>query len=247
MPAVIGRDKQHVFQYIVDKVAKRLAGWKSKVLSKASKDILIPMVTQTIPNYLMSLFLLPLNVCRKIETLMNERGGLAYRCIHDFNLALLAKQGCRLLQNHSSLAARVMKGRYCHDSSFWEAILDNNPSYIRRNILEARNVLTKGCYRRIGDGEDTLVWHQPWLPDLDQPYVVSPMASGLDQCKLFSFIIPSLHKWDDMQMNNFFQQQDVMLMKQMHLSQQKQSDSPTLMPYLFLHCRLIRQISLQPF
>lgn len=72
MPTVIGRNRNKVFHFVIDKVAKRLDGWKTKLLSKASKDVLIQMIAQTVPNYLMSLFLLPLDVCHKIENMINS-------------------------------------------------------------------------------------------------------------------------------------------------------------------------------
>lgn len=72
MPTIIGKNKNRVFRFVVDKVAKRLDGWKTKLLPKAGKDDLIWMVAQTVPNYLMSLFLLPLDVCHKIENMINS-------------------------------------------------------------------------------------------------------------------------------------------------------------------------------
>lgn len=45
MASVIGRDKCLAFNYVVEKVTKRLQGWKAKVLSKAGKDVLLRTVT----------------------------------------------------------------------------------------------------------------------------------------------------------------------------------------------------------
>lgn len=72
MPLVIGQDRKKVFQYVVEMVAKRIQGWKARILSKAGKDVLLGIVAQAVPNYLMSLFLIPVDTCKDIESLMND-------------------------------------------------------------------------------------------------------------------------------------------------------------------------------
>ncbi|KAF8052172.1 hypothetical protein N665_1594s0005 [Sinapis alba] len=44
--------------------------------------------------------------------LPREEGGIGFRMIHEFNLALLAKQLCRLVQYPDLLVARVLRGKY---------------------------------------------------------------------------------------------------------------------------------------
>lgn len=47
MPSVVGQKKKQNFQYVINKVAKRIQGWKAKLLSKGGKDVLIRIVAQT--------------------------------------------------------------------------------------------------------------------------------------------------------------------------------------------------------
>ena len=59
LPSVIRKSKVQVFAKIKGKVAKKLSGWKEKMLSLGGKEILIKVVAQVIPTYTMNCFLLP--------------------------------------------------------------------------------------------------------------------------------------------------------------------------------------------
>ena len=59
LPSVIRKSKIQVFAKIKEKVAKKLSGWKEKMLSLGGKEILIKVVAQVIPTYTMNYFLLP--------------------------------------------------------------------------------------------------------------------------------------------------------------------------------------------
>lgn len=67
MPSYVGRKKTKLFTYVKDKVRKKLQSWQNRMLSKAGKIVLLNTVAQTIPNYIMSLFLLPKETCCEIE------------------------------------------------------------------------------------------------------------------------------------------------------------------------------------
>ena len=112
-----------------------MQGWQSKLLSQAGKEILIKAVGQAIPSYCMSAFLLPKSLKEELQNILNsfwwglrangkrklnwftwerlylrtEEGGLGFRNLHDFNLAMLAKQGWSLIANSGSLVARLLK------------------------------------------------------------------------------------------------------------------------------------------
>jgi hypothetical protein len=64
MPMEVGRSKTHIFNYLADRVWKKLKGWKEKKLSFAGRGVLIKAVVQAIPTYLMSCFLLPKKMCK---------------------------------------------------------------------------------------------------------------------------------------------------------------------------------------
>ena len=44
----------------------RMQGWKEKFLSKSRKEVMIKVVIQSILAYLISVFKLPVSLCKKI-------------------------------------------------------------------------------------------------------------------------------------------------------------------------------------
>ncbi|XP_019158935.1 PREDICTED: uncharacterized protein LOC109155745 [Ipomoea nil] len=206
LPSVIGRNRRAVFAYVEQKLRQRFGSWNKRILSKAGKEVLLKSVAQAMPTYTMSIYLLPTTLCASLERLMNrywwgqsgndgsihwlawdrmckpkKYGGMGFKRLQEFNLALLAKQGWRLLTNQKSLMARVFKARYFPSTSFYEAVLGGNPSYVWRSIMASQNLLKAGCRRRIGNGRNTRIWRIPCLPDLQNPYVDSvQVANGHD-------------------------------------------------------------------
>ncbi|VFQ74389.1 unnamed protein product [Cuscuta campestris] len=92
-------------------------------------------------------------------------GGMGFKEIRNFNVAMLGKKGWRFLTKHVALVSRVFKARYFPKSSFLEASLRGTPSYCWRSIFKAQPLIKQGIRRRVGNGRDTLVWGSPWLID----------------------------------------------------------------------------------
>ena len=117
----MGRNKRSTFNAIKDKVGKKLEGWKEKILSKAGREILIKAVAQAIFTYTMSCFKLLNALCEDLTSMIRNfwwgqrkdekktdwlswekmcelkaNGGMGFKKLQQFNLALLAKQGLRL-------------------------------------------------------------------------------------------------------------------------------------------------------
>lgn len=70
----------------------------------------------------------------------------------------------RLINKPNSLCAKVLKGRYYHDTDFLSASRRKHASQTWRAILTGRDVLKKGLLKRIGDGSSTNIWQDRWIP-----------------------------------------------------------------------------------
>lgn len=125
-----------------------------------------------------------------------NEGGMGFRNLREFNLALLGKQGWRVLRRPDSLAARILKARYFPRTGFLEAKIGNNPSYVWRSMLEAQDVVRKGVRWCVGDGSGIKVLGEPWLPDLDDLLVHSDNPA-LQNAKVYNLMKINEREWDD--------------------------------------------------
>ena len=55
------------YNFIVEMVMNKLAGWKAKYLSFSSQAVLIKSVMSAIPNHVMQGAMLPVHVCEKLD------------------------------------------------------------------------------------------------------------------------------------------------------------------------------------
>ncbi|XP_024160347.1 uncharacterized protein LOC112167549 [Rosa chinensis] len=220
LPLRVGRSKTKRFQYLKDKVSKKLVNWKSKILSCAGKEILIKAkaVAQVMPTYAMNCYLLPKILCDDIHQLCasffwgatdekkkihwrsweklcltKHEGGMGFKNIYAYNLAMLAKQGWRLLTKPTSLIAQVYKARYFPNCSFWEADLGTAPSYSWRSILESRPLLLAGAIWRVGDGTQIKLWEDNWVPHCPRYMIQKP--DNMELVHVAELIDPHTRTW----------------------------------------------------
>lgn len=72
LPIVVERSKYNTFRCLKEKVWQRIISWKSDMLSSAGMEILIKSVLQAIPTYIMSVFRLPSNLLKEIESMFSR-------------------------------------------------------------------------------------------------------------------------------------------------------------------------------
>jgi ribonuclease HI len=188
LPIYLGRSKSKAFGFLLEKVWKKIQGWKERFLSKAGKEILVKAVAQAIPIFAMSCFDLTKTFCDDLSSMVcrywwnnqdeerhhwlswelltkpKSEGGLGFRDPHIFNMAMLARQGWRLLLNPDSLCGRLLKAKYFPECSILDASPKPDISYTWRSILRGVALLKEGLIWRVGDGTNVKIWEDPWLP-----------------------------------------------------------------------------------
>ena len=93
-----------------------------------------------------------------------EKGGMGFRDLGNFNLALLGKQGCRLLTHSESLCSRVPKGKYFPGSEFMQAGAPKSYSATWKAIIAGRKALDMGLIKQVGSGTTISIWNNQWIP-----------------------------------------------------------------------------------
>ena len=72
LPSFVGRKKKASFNFIKEKVWRKLLGWEEKLLSQARREILIKAIVQAIPTYTISCFKLPIGLSNELESLIRK-------------------------------------------------------------------------------------------------------------------------------------------------------------------------------
>jgi hypothetical protein len=129
-------------------------------------------------------------------TKSKKEGGLGFRDLYGFNLAMLARQAWRMLTNPESLCAKVLKAKYFPNCSILEASSSPGVSYTWRSILKGVGLLKEGIVWRVGDGTNINIWTDPWLARDDARFPITPRG----QCvltKVNELLNPITGVWDE--------------------------------------------------
>lgn len=223
LPSMVGRSKKATFKFVKDRIWNRINSWSSRCLSQAGREILIKSVLQSIPSYVMSVFLLPGTFISEIEKMLNtfwwghnsnnskglhwmswERlsvpkvfGGMGFKSLRAFNLAMIGKQAWKLVTHPDSLLTRLLKARYYPHGDYFSASIGHNPSYVWRSLWNAREVINQGLRWSIGTGETISVWNQPWLQDVVRLQPLTEVQVMWDALTVAHLFKPNTKEWNE--------------------------------------------------
>lgn len=233
LPSHFSRNKKSDLNFLKERMQKVVAGWKKTMFSIGGKEILLKAEAQAIPTYTMSCIRLPKGLCEDLSNIMEKfwwgsstgsrkihwmewnklclpkaNGGLGFRSLEGFNQALLAKQIWRLLCFPDSLVARVFRGKYFPNGHILHASIGSKPSFVWSSLIWGKELMCKGLRVRIGSGDSTYVFRDPWIPSDACFKAITPKDSDSPDIKVSEFILPGA-RWNISKLNQFMWEEDV--------------------------------------
>jgi hypothetical protein len=221
LPSMVGKSRMASFSSIKGRIWERINGWKEKFLTHAGKEVLMKAVLQAIPTYTMSVFKLPKTLCQEINALFSKfwwghqkndskiawlkwskmglaknKGGLGYRDLEPFNMALLAKQGWRIMLNPDCLVAKVLKSKYFSKEDFLTSRLGSNPSFVWRSLWGAKYLVQAGMIWRVGDGKSVKIWGDKWIGSTYTGKIQAPVRILGENDKVSALIDDTTQWWN---------------------------------------------------
>ena len=100
---------------------------------------------------------------------------MGFRDLKAFNLAMLAKQGWRMVLGNDSLLYKCFKARYFPRSNFLEAKESPNCLFVWRSLMAAMPILQSGHCLRVGNGVSINALKDKWLPNFPTNKVLNPI------------------------------------------------------------------------
>jgi acyl-CoA synthetase (AMP-forming)/AMP-acid ligase II len=159
-------------------------------------------------------------------TMPKYAGGLGFRDIELFNLALLARQAWRLLQNPETLSAQILKAVYYPIGDVLTSRAGSHPSKIWRSILEGRDIMRQGLIRRIRTGESTHCWNDNWLPCGEAMRLIACLkAEQADiPMRVAELIDATIASWNTQKLEEFFLPMDIEVIRSIPINSRWHDD-----------------------
>jgi ribonuclease HI len=175
------------FDYLIEKVALKLSGWKARLLTLPGRAILIQSVSEAIPAYVMQCTPLPAKVCDNLDALnrnflwgstADKRklhlvnwqkvtqpkrfGGLGLHSAKVCNIVSMAKLVWRASKDETSLWATVIRHKYLK-KLFATGSKKSLGSRTWCGIKKGWPLFSRGSCWAISNGLTTNVWHDKWV------------------------------------------------------------------------------------
>lgn len=199
------RNRQ-IYDKIMEALQNKLAGWKAKLLSQASRVVLIKLVLSSLPVYHLSYFALTDKEVRKCDSIVanffwgnhqnsktphmiawnkicqpKTQGGLGIRRFKDFNSALLGRQAWRIIHNPNAILSKVYRAKYCCDPINLTFQAKSQATPLARKICKQIDIVTQNCKWKVGNGQSIHIGSRLWYQPLGEHNGLNTVADLFNQ------------------------------------------------------------------
>lgn len=126
--------------------------------------------------------------------------------------------------NPTSFTAKLLQARYFPSSTFREAGLGSNPSFVWRSILGAKDLIFLRSVLKVGSGESIRIWFDPWIPYVGDFKISSAIMPGLEETKVSNLFKSNSREWDKDLISDIFSVEDANRILRIPLSQTAMED-----------------------
>lgn len=191
MPLLHSRVTRDTYGYLIEKIQRKLAGWKAHSLSLAGRVTLAKSVLSSIPYYAMQSTSLPQSCLKAIEKLTRRfiwgndgatrkislvkweevcqplsRGGCGMKRMEDQNNAFLAKLAFQLVNQPSKLWVHVLRSKYNWSNQSNYLFRTRTASYLWKGIAKVWPETVMHINWTPGDGTCIRFWSDSWARSL---------------------------------------------------------------------------------
>ena len=189
LPLGARHKSKEIWNPILEKMERRLAGWKRLYLSKGGRLTLIKSTFSSLSTYFLSLFPIPSSVAKRIEQIQRDflwgglgeefkyhlvnwrtictplpMGGLGIRQTIPFNQALLGKWLWRFATKNTEFWRQVIASKYGVGNGDWytKEVRGGYGVCLWKHIRSGWQQFSRHVSFSIGLGERVSFWHDRW-------------------------------------------------------------------------------------
>jgi hypothetical protein len=188
VPLHFDKLKREDLQPLIDKIMKKIASWRGKLLSQAARVMLIKTCLASIPVYLMSFLKFPKWATKILNShlanclwsdhegkhkyhlanwesisMMKEFGGVGVPNLRDLNMCLLGSWVKRYQDGRGKLWKEIVDVKYKTDNPNLFCTSDTNSSQFFKGFMWAAKAAQMGLRWKVGDGKKIKFWEDNWL------------------------------------------------------------------------------------
>ncbi|CAN1142695.1 Putative ribonuclease H protein At1g65750 [Linum perenne] len=223
VPVLHGRINKGTHKYLIERIDKKLEGWKRNTLSLAGRVTLASSVLNSIPAYAMQTTLLPASITKDIDARIRNfvwgstsdkrkthliswdvvcrpksEGGLGLKKAKELNEAFMMKLGWLILKAPEKLWVNILASKYLKNSDQGMQLRrKTGGSNLWRGIRKTWTTMAAACQHSIRDGTSTLFWHHRWLDSGDRlaDHALQPIDS-VENDRTVADAVTALGDWD---------------------------------------------------